>query len=134
MQQQSSFKMTDYLLAPHEWLRIAAFKLIGKRYRYHWEEHRIVSAEELTTSQQLLCLLSPVVMGTVIALLIVTAWVFSFAWVELPIRLPDYLWHAPLWHHLLHLTWIALLAYTFLFSCNDVIFAYRLLRQQRHYK
>ena len=124
--------MTDYLLAPHELLRIAAFKLIGKRY--HLQGHRIVSTEKLTISEQLLCLLSPLVMGTVIALLIVAAWLFSFAWVQLPIRLPDYLWQAPMWHHLLHLTWIALLAYIFLFSCDDVIFAYRLLRQQRRYQ
>ena len=130
MQQQSSVKLTGYLLAPHEWLRTWAYRLIGKSYRYHLGDQRVVSAEDLTVGQRLFCLLMPLGVGFVATLVVVALWVFSFNWVQFPLQLPDYLWQAPLWHHLLHLTWLGILAYTLLFSCFDVIFAYRLLRKQ----
>ena len=130
MQQQLSFKITGYLIAPHEWLRIGAYKVIGKGYQYHLGDHSVLPAEELTFRQRLLCLLWPLVIGSVLAFTLAFAWFFSFAWYQYPRRLPDYIWEAHLWHHLLHLTWISLLFYTFLFSFNDVIYAYRLIRQE----
>lgn len=119
---------------PHEWMRIGAYKLLGKQYRYHTTKHQIVCEEELTFNQQLFSLLLPLIIGTGIALIIVAVWLFSFAWVQVPRRLPDYLWQAPLWHHALHLAWIVLLAYTLISSCNDVICASRLVRQQQRHQ
>ncbi len=129
MQQQSSVKLTGYLLAPHEWLRTWAYKLIGKSYRYHLGDQRVVSAEELTVGQKLFCLLMPLGVGLFAVFAVAMIWGISAAWGHYPRKLPDYLWEAPLWHHLLHLTWITLLGYTVFSSCNDMILAYWLVRK-----
>jgi hypothetical protein len=131
MQQQLSFKITGYLLAPYEWLRVGAYKLLGKRYLYRLGDHRVVAAEELSIRQQLFCLLFPLVVGLVAALTLAFVWVFSFMMGHYPRRLPDYLWVAPLWHHTLHLAWILLLIYILLFSFYDVLSAFHLSRQQK---
>ncbi|MFN8492411.1 MAG: hypothetical protein U0350_32720 [Caldilineaceae bacterium] len=131
MQQQQSFKFTGYLLAPHEWLRIGAYRLINKRYRYRLGDQRVVEAEALSVRQQLFCLLFPLVIGLITALLLAGVWAFSFIGGQYPRRLPDYLWSAPLWHHSLHLVWILLLTYTLLFSFYDVLAAFQLVRQQK---
>jgi hypothetical protein len=131
MQQQLSFKITGYLIAPHEWLRIWAYKLIGKRYHYRLGDHQAVGVEELGVRQQFFCLLFPLVAGMVAAFTLALLWVISFATGQYPRQLPDYLWVAPLWHHILHLAWILLLTYTLLFSFYDLLSALRLLRQQK---
>jgi len=131
MQQQFSFKLTGYLLAPHEWLRIGGYKLIGKGYRYRLGDHRVVEAEALSVRQQLFCLLFPLVVGMLVALTLAAVWMFSFITGQYPHRLPDYLWAAPPWHHTLHLAWILLLTYTLLFSFYDLLSAFHLLRQQK---
>lgn len=131
MQQQQSFKITGYLVAPHEWVRIGAYRLIGKRYRYRLGDHRVVEAEVLSVRQQLFCLLFPLAVGILTALLLAFVWAFSFMIGQYPRRLPDYLWVAPLWHHFLHLAWILLLTYTLLFSFYDVLAAFQLVWQQK---
>jgi hypothetical protein len=131
MQQQLSFKITGYLIAPHEWLRIWAYKLIGKRYHYRLGDHQAVGTEALSVREQLFCLLFPLGAGMVAAFGFALLWVFSFSVGQYPRQLPAYLWEAPLWHHALHLAWILLLTYTLLFSFYDVLAAFRLARQQR---
>lgn len=131
MQQPLSLKVTGYLIAPHEWLRIGAYRLIGKRYHYRLGDHHVLRAESLSLRQQLFCLLFPLGLGLVAALVLATLWAFSFSTGQYPRRLPDYLWAAPLWHHGLHFAWILLLTYTLLFSFYDVLAVFRLWRQQR---
>jgi hypothetical protein len=131
MQQQLSFKVTGYLLAPHEWLRIGAYKLLGKRYHYRLGDHQAVEAGALSVREQFFCLLFPLAAGMVAAFGFAMLWVVSFIVGQYPRQLPEYLWAAPLWHHALHLAWILWLTYTLLFSFYDVLAAFRLARQQR---
>ncbi len=131
MQHHLSFKITGYLMAPHEWLRLGAYQLIGKRSQYRWGQHQAVQTEKLSARQQFFCLLFPLAIGTMTALALATLWAFSFSSGDYPRRLPDYLWAAPLWHHALHLTWMLLLTYTLLFSFYDVLAAFCLWQQQR---
>lgn len=131
MQQSLSVKITNYLMTPHEWVRVAAYKLLGKRYQYRFGHHQIMQAESLSLRQQCFCLLFPLAIGVMIALALATLWALSWSIGDYPRRLPDYLWAAPLWHHVLHLVWVLLLAYTLLFSFYDILTAFHLWRQQR---
>lgn len=85
-------------IAAYKLLHIAAYRLIGKRYRHQGGLTPVQPAEALSRGQQLFCLLFPLLLILSLALTLCAVWIYTYVQFFSSIQPPAYYYTAPLWH------------------------------------
>ncbi len=105
------WKIDGYLLIPHELMHVAAYRMIGKRCAYSVGDHTVTALEPRSFKERLFCLLFPLAINLVAALVLLLGWCITYIWLRYPLYPIDYLQIAPMWHQVLLGSWLILLLY-----------------------
>jgi hypothetical protein len=91
-------KLERSWIAAYVLLQVAAYRLIGKRYRYAYDMPTVQPNEVLTRSQRLFCLLFPLLATLGVTVTLAGVWVYAYTHFSPPIAPRAYYGTAPLWH------------------------------------
>lgn len=91
-------KIEQFWMAAYELLHIAAYRLIGKRYRYQGGLLAVQPAEALTRGQQVFCLLFPLLVTLTAVLALGAVWIYTYVQLFPTLEPRNYYRTAPFWH------------------------------------
>jgi hypothetical protein len=127
------WKIDGYLAIPHELLHLLAYRLIGKRCRYHLGDHFVHALETRSLKERLFVLVFPLLVIGTTGLSLMVLWAVTYVMNQYPPHPLVYFDAAPIWHKSLWVISVILLLYAG--SCvGDIQLVIRLLLQQlRHH-
>lgn len=85
-------QLISYLYVPYQLLQVVGYRLVGQRCKYEWGKSSVKPIEAMTTKQQLVGLLFPVlvfwlflILGLILCAYIFLLYRFEMPWIIIPL-------------------------------------------------